>query len=88
MGPLPSSTCGFQDLPDRDSSQQKGSDVEEHDRKGLYGPGLRATCVATKSQFEKLEVRCVVCVCVPMCTCPCGQEKWKFVSTFYFELEA
>lgn len=63
MGPLPSSTCGFQDLPDHGSSQQKGSDVEEHDMKGLDGPGLRATCVATKSQFEKLEVWCVVCVC-------------------------
>lgn len=41
MEVLPFFIHGFQDLPEHDSSPQEGSDTEEHNMKGLCGPGLK-----------------------------------------------
>lgn len=46
-----SSTCGLQCLPDHESSQQNGSDVEELDTKGLSG--AHRFCLLT---FDWLEL--------------------------------
>lgn len=56
MKVLPFFIHGFQDLPERDSSPQEGSDTEEHNMKGLCGPGLSGAHHFCLLRFDWLEL--------------------------------